>query len=54
MVEVEEHKALGSYYYSFGDKDKAEKESQKAIDKSSTKAGLAGRRNDRSTIGFNY
>ena len=41
MGEVEGHTVLGSYYYSLGDKIKAEKEWQKGTDKGSTKAGLA-------------
>jgi hypothetical protein len=41
MGEVEGHTILGSYYYSSGDKAKAEKEWQKAVDKGSMKAGLA-------------
>lgn len=40
MGEVEGHTVLGSYYYSLGDKTKAEKEWQKAVDKGSMKAGL--------------
>lgn len=40
MGEVEGHTILGSYYYSLGDKVKAEKEWQTATDKGSTKAGL--------------
>ncbi|WP_027387553.1 hypothetical protein [Chryseobacterium gregarium] len=40
MGEIEGHTALGSYYYSLGDKTKAEKEWQKAVDKGSMKAGL--------------
>lgn len=40
MGEVEGHTILGSYYYSLGDKVKAEKEWQRATDKGSTKAGL--------------
>lgn len=41
MGEVEGHTILGSYYYSLGDKIKAEKEWQKGLDQGSTKAGLA-------------
>lgn len=41
MGEVEGHTVMGSYYYSLGDKIKAEKEWQKGTDKGSTKAGLA-------------
>lgn len=41
MGEVEGHTVLGSYYYSIGDKVKAEKEWQKGTEKGSTKAGLA-------------
>ena len=40
MGEVEGHTILGSYYYSLGEKVKAEKEWQTATDKGSTKAGL--------------
>lgn len=41
MGEVEGHTILGSYYYSLGDKIKAEKEWQKGLEKGSTKAALA-------------
>ncbi len=41
MGEVEGHTVLGSYYYSSGDKIKAEKEWQRGTDKGSMKAGLA-------------
>lgn len=41
MGEIEGHTILGSYYYSLGDKTKAEKEWQKGIDKGSTGAGVA-------------
>ncbi|MDQ0592601.1 hypothetical protein QFZ37_000970 [Chryseobacterium ginsenosidimutans] len=41
MGEVEGHTVLGSYYYSVGDKVKAEKEWQKGTEKGSSKAGLA-------------
>nr|WP_314495269.1 hypothetical protein [uncultured Chryseobacterium sp.] len=41
MGEIEGHTVLGSYYYTLGDKTKAEKEWQKATDKGSMKAGLA-------------
>lgn len=40
MGEVEGHTVLGSYYYSTGDKVKAEKEWQKGTDKGSTKAAM--------------
>lgn len=40
MGEPEGHTALGSYYYSLGDKNKASNEWQKAIEKGSTKAAL--------------
>lgn len=40
MGEIEGHTVLGSYYHSLGDKTKAEKEWQKAVDKGSMKAGL--------------
>lgn len=40
MGEIEGHTILGSYYHSLGDKSKAEKEWQKAVDKGSMKAGM--------------
>ncbi|MCW3169876.1 hypothetical protein OMO38_15225 [Chryseobacterium sp. 09-1422] len=40
MGEVEGHTVLGSYYYSIGDKVKAEKEWQKGTDEGSTKAAM--------------
>ena len=41
MGEIEGHTILGSYYYSLGNKKKAENEWQKGIDKGSTGAGIA-------------